>query len=582
MTIKKTLWSFFNKFTVQKLLTVRDKKIGVLYRCCQIAIVIFFLYDLFMKDLYFKTEIPSGFTTMWAETGTLYDKQSAATDVIPDYCNNPKYNYIYSLPYWDHRDNDCINMHYSEMYQKGESEMFFMTYFTENNIELGKCGSFDNSTCAITGKLDGKCFCQNYKNFFTNGVEGMILAFNHLYATTFETGSNIGSGKITSIRTVIRNAKSKDVFYDFPAGQTIKLSVEDWLNVAGVSLENYNIGAIQSQPGENVTHINPPIYRISGVEIILKNEYSNIEHQSSYEKPVCIINVQANIGWASKGSHLEYINYPNLVNNKSYSDKIEILNGSSELPEDEKEHFVDRYRYGIKFKFIVSGLMGKFDWYMLLNYFVYTFVMLGTADTIVTNIVSYGLGDYSKIFNKLRTQEESLDNVKKTNRTIGRIKRSITSSGNDGIFRRRSRNNYNLDEEPIENVVNNGAYSREEPYNNNSNNNNNNININSNENTYPTSSLNNVTIDNTTQTIPSSQSDKSTQSRSIRFQDIEDIQNLNSISTIESTSESASPSSSHNSNNIEIIDEKPSNLRENDKGKMSNEIARQFQEDLGL
>ena len=97
MTLKKNLWSFFNKFTVQKLLTVRDKKIGVLYRCCQIAIVIFFLYDLFMKDLYFKTEIPSGFTTMWAETGTLYDKQSSATDVIPNYCNNPKYNYIYSL-----------------------------------------------------------------------------------------------------------------------------------------------------------------------------------------------------------------------------------------------------------------------------------------------------------------------------------------------------------------------------------------------------------------------------------------------------------------------------------------------------
>ena len=578
MTIKKTLWSFFNKFTVQKLLTVRDKKIGVLYRCCQIAIVIFFLYDLFMKDLYFKTEIPSGFTTMWAETGTLYDKQSAATTVIPDYCNNPKYNYIYSLPYWDHRDNDCINMHYSEMYQKGESEMFFMTYFTENNIELGKCGSFENKTCAITGKLDGKCFCQNYKNFFTNGVEGMILAFNHLYATTFETGSNIGSGKITSIRTVIRNAKSKTVFYDFPAGQTIKLSVEDWLHVAGVSLESYNIGAIKSQPGENITSINPPIYRISGLEIILKNEYSNIEHQSSYEKPVCIINVQANIGWASKGSHLEYINYPNLVNNKSYSDKIDMLNGSSELPVNEKEHFVDRYRYGIKFKFIVSGLMGTFDWYMLLNYFVYTFVMLGTADTIVTNIVSYGLGEYSKRFNKLRIQEESLDNVKKTNKTLGKIKRTITNSGTDGIFRRRSsRNNYNLDEEPIENVVNNSAYTRDEPYHTN--------NVNSNENTYPTDSLHNVTIDNTTQTLPSQQLDKSTQSRSIRFRDIEDIQNLNNINdnenTSEITSESASPTSSHNSNDIEVNNCKVNNLNES-KGKMSNQIARQFQEDLGL
>ena len=440
MTIKKNLWSFFNKFTVQKLLTVRDKKIGILYRCCQIAIVSFFLYDLFMKDLYFKTEIPSGFTTMWAETGTLYDRQTAANLVIPDYCNNQKYNYIYSLPYWDHRDNDCINLHYSQMYQKGESEMFFMTYFTENNIEIGKCGSFENQTCAISGQLDGKCFCQNYKNFFTNGVEGMILAFNHLYATTFETGSNIGSGKITSIRTIIRNAKSHQVFYDFSAGQTIKLTIEDWLQIAGVSLENYNIGAVKSQAGENITHIESPIYRLSGIEIILKNEYSNIEHESTYEDPVCIINVQANIGWASKGSHLEYLDYPNLVNNRSYNDRILAQQSSNSVfPTEEKEHFVDRYRYGIKFKFIVSGLMGQFDWYMLLNYFVYTFVMLGTADTIVTNIVSYGLGDYSKTFNKLRTQEATLDNVKKTNKTIGRIKNRITSTTQDGgIFRRRS------------------------------------------------------------------------------------------------------------------------------------------------
>ena len=204
--------------------------------------------------------------------------------------------------------------------------------------------------------------------------------------------------------------------------------------------------------------------------------------------------------------------------------------------------------------------------------------MLGTADTIVTNIVSYGLGEYSKRFNKLRIQEESLDNVKKTNKTIGRIKRTITNNGNDGIFRRRSRNNYNLDEETIENVVNNSAYTRDEPYHTN--------NVNSNENTYPTDSLHNVTIDNTTQTLPSPQSDKSTQSKSIRFRDIEDIQNLNNINdnenTSEITSESASPTSSHNSNDIEIINTTPNNLTENDKRKMSNTIARQFQEDLGL
>ena len=50
----------------------------------------------------------------------------------------------------------------------------------------------------------------------------------------------------------------------------------------------------------------------------------------------------------------------------------------------------------------------------------------------------------------------------------------------------------------------------------------------------------------------------------------------------EITDESTSPNSSHNSNDIEIVNENSSNLSENDKRKLSNAIARQFQEDLGL
>ena len=273
--------------------------------------------------------------------------------------------------------------------------------------------------------------------------------------------------------------------------------------------------------------------------------------------------------------------------------------------------------------------------------------MLGTADTIVTNIVSYGLGDYSKIFNKLRTQEETLDNVKKTNKTIGRIKSRITSSSQDGgIFRRRSRNSYNLNNERtqnqdqrVENIVEHSSYSPQdsfspkesyppqesystqesyspqESYN---------INHYNDERTI--SSLENITIDNTTQTTSFSQSNKSTQSnnQSVHFRrsdsilvldnnniDTNQSTNSDNIDTNQSTNtDNINTNQSINSDNINneqnIVDRVnetsnnninkdnvdstletngkkiKSNLSETEKRKMSNTIARQFQEDLGL
>ena len=39
---------------------------------------------------------------------------------------------------------------------------------TENKIILQDCNHFNYSTkdCQIIDKLDGQCFCQNYKNFY--------------------------------------------------------------------------------------------------------------------------------------------------------------------------------------------------------------------------------------------------------------------------------------------------------------------------------------------------------------------------------------------------------------------------------
>jgi len=285
------------------------------------------------------------------------------------------------------------------MYEKGENEFFFQTYFTENKIILQDCDHFNytESECQIMDRLDGQCFCQNYKNFYSLGVEGMQLAFNHLYTTSFESGSNLNtSSDVKPIKTIINDYNGNEIF-TFEKGENIVINIEDWLKLSGIDLEDYNKGVKISMEGDHIKNATYPTYRLTGLEIILKINYYNIKDLSTFDEAVCIIDVVTNKGWASKGSKINYINYPDL------------LEGNS----SQKNIYVDRYRFGIKFKLIVSGLMGRFDWYMLINHLVSVIVLTGTARTIVSFIIMYFLGRKSTIFKRHRVKNVASDNFKR-------------------------------------------------------------------------------------------------------------------------------------------------------------------------
>ncbi len=388
------LKSFFN-FTTQKLLVIEDYRVGGLSRFFQLLVILFIIYDLLTKQLYYKTEIPSGYTTVWAESDNLYNIQTASNLQKPVYCDNSSYNYIYSLPYWDYRNISCINLHYSEMYQKGENEIFYMTFFTENNIELGNCQIIETRDCMIQDQLDGNCFCQNMKNYFTVGSEGMKLAFNHLYTTSFGSGGNIGIGDVVLIKTYVRRINNDKNYYIFETGQTINLNVSDWLKVAGIKFEDFNSGTKLSEIGHGIRDQLSVRYRISGVEVIIKVKYYNIHYISGEDETICIIEVSPNYGWASKGSHITYLNYPDLITNESYLENTTM-------------NYIDRYRYGVKFKFIVSGLMGEFDWYSLISHLVSGIVLISSINNLLAAFLTYGCIKSFKKIGDLRISKTDL------------------------------------------------------------------------------------------------------------------------------------------------------------------------------
>ena len=400
MTFLKKIKDFFlpySYFTTSKQFTLKDPKIGIINKILQSIIFAWILFDLMFNELYLKTEIPSGYTTFWAENGDLtkIQENNKFEDFI--FCDNSSYNYAYDTNYWLYNNISCVNLPYSEMYQKGENEFFFTSHFTENVINCSK--TFDTNECVRTYN----------KDYFTVGTEGMLLGFDHFYTTTFEEGGNLPNIIKNGIDTYIKDDNGNVLDY-FPAGNTIKMNVSRWLQLTNVSLDQYNDGTQPSLEHYNVPHSNRALFRLSGLEIIIKVNFHNIKSISGYTTTTSEINLQSNSGWSSKGSSVNYITYPNISDiNNTYS-------------------YIDRYKYGIKFKFVVSGVMGNFNINNLVTHLTSGIVLLGLSTTIIASLITVSKTRYGKYYKKLRYTQKSISNPSKsTLETLEIKKRRINS-----------------------------------------------------------------------------------------------------------------------------------------------------------
>jgi hypothetical protein len=387
-----SLSSIFN-LTVPKLLVIRDIRLGIINRLFQLGVLFFMIYNLSYNQTFYKTEVPKGYiTSMWSESNDLYRIQreykndSSVTKF--NYCSNKDHDYIFSLPYWDYRNVSCKNLPYSFLYEKGENEFFFMTMFTENKISLVDC---DNNVtrCMINDRLDGNCICQDYKNYYTVGIEGMKFVLDYKYMTSFESGSNFKNRKSNSVKTIVVSKNNKET--TFQKNQNIIFSLKEWLELVDVNLDDFNVATKISEPSNTTTEAHPR-YRITGLQIVINIECTNLISQTkaSYGETICYLKPYINEGWASKGSSISYITYPNL-NNSIVESK-----------------YYDRYRYGVKFYFYFSGEIGTFDYNSLVNTVISSIVLAGSCATILILVVSNFCCNYTEKIVEERIHKSNL------------------------------------------------------------------------------------------------------------------------------------------------------------------------------
>ena len=384
---------------IPKLLIIRDIRLGIANRLFQMGVIFYLIFNLAYNEAYYELESPYGYvTSMWSETGNLYKTQREFKNNASlkkfNYCNNTDHNYIFDMPYWDYRNISCVNLPYSSLYEKGENEFFFMTMFTENNITLHNCEvnnetDTTNQTCLITDRLDGNCICQNYKNYYTIGEEDMNFVFDYKYLTTFQTGSNFQDHKTRAVITRLYSVNDSLVKV-FEKNNNIKLSVREWLDILNINLDDFNEATKLSEPA-NDTIINRGRYRFTGIQIIINIECSNLVKMTKhgYGETICDIHPYINDGWASKGSHITYDTYPNL-NDDIVTSK-----------------YYDRYRYGLKFKFQITGKMGVFHHDKLISAIINSIVMMGTCATILVLIITNCCCEYTnKIINESTNESD--------------------------------------------------------------------------------------------------------------------------------------------------------------------------------
>ena len=103
---------------------------------------------------------------------------------------------------------------------------------------------------------------------------------------------------------------------------------------------------------------------------------------------------QVNEGWASKGSSIFYIDYPDV--NQEYIQSV----------------FKDRYRYGIKFKFYITGKIGQYNFNNMMDAIISGVVLFGTGATIIILIISNFCCSYTK-----KIMDESNESSHKINFT---------------------------------------------------------------------------------------------------------------------------------------------------------------------
>ena len=412
-------------YLTEKRTLIRDWRLAILYYFLLAGVVAYVVTSLVSGKSYIMTEVPTGVASAWGLGGDdFYELQKNATEGTGICGDVNKYAFNYSANYV-YDNMKCGFFTAAEMISKLPSGnvIFFATHVTQTlasryTATVNTTGDVTTYTCPnatikanfggtdATQVIEGRCTHSKEYNYIIPGMEGSKMAFDHSYDTTSEQFSG------TKPKTYLRKKDSDKDEHVFEPGESVSLTMKEWLELAGVDLDkpfdeqpgNFE-GTLEGLKGsgsdgsmDNSTDYPHP--RLSGVRLNILVRYFNYDlhkdvHSAMGDDTVyAIVTVSPILGWFSKGQDITYRAEPT-----DLSDPIDASDGKPE------GYFQDMYKYGILFDIQQNGLIGQLDPVFIILTLTSGLVLLGVAGTVVNLVAKFGLGELSKNY-KLFIQEE--------------------------------------------------------------------------------------------------------------------------------------------------------------------------------
>ena len=396
-------------YRTEKLTVLRDWKLALLNYALQILVVIWVIYSLFNEKTYIEREVPTGVVSSWGLGGSEYnDKQLAIYNNNPSFCDNlVNYAFNYSAD-WYYKIPICAYYTGAELISKlpTGNVMFFTTHIAETlrqrytKPETG-CLMEPNGIKECILVMD-QCIHTMEANFLAVGIEDSIFAFNHYFDSSIDSGPKPV--------TYIRKEGSDENLYTFEEGESVRLKISEWLDIAGVELDKRldeqspefaNDIAGFNGAGDDIDKY--PYLRTSGVRLNIKVKYHNYNlHKDNIKigskDTYAIINVEPKIGWFSKGDEIYYKQLPNVT-------MFDINNPVNLTTGQPNGIYVDFYRYGILIDIQQSGIVGEVNYVFVLLQLTSGLVLLGVASSIVGFVAKFLMGDISPVYKSIIQEE---------------------------------------------------------------------------------------------------------------------------------------------------------------------------------
>ena len=396
-------------YRTEKVTVLRDWKLALLNYMLQMLVVIWVIYSLFNEKTYIEREVPTGVVSSWGLGGNEYnDKQLAIYNNNPSFCDNlVNYAFNYSAD-WYYKVPICAYYTGAELISKlpTGNVMFFTTHIAETlrqrytKPETG-CLMEPNGIKECKLVMD-QCIHTMEANFLAVGIEESIFAFNHYFDSSIDSGPKPV--------TYIRKEGSEENLYVFKEGESVRLKISEWLDIAGVELDK-RLDEQSPEFANDITGFNGagddidkyPYLRTSGVRLNIKVKYHNYNlHKDNIKigskDTYAIINVEPKIGWFSKGDEIYYKQLPNVT-------MFDINNPVNLTTGQPNGIYVDFYRYGILIDIQQSGIVGEVNYVFVLLQLTSGLVLLGVASSIVGFVAKFLMGDISPVYKSIIQEE---------------------------------------------------------------------------------------------------------------------------------------------------------------------------------